>query len=581
MLAKKFRINTGLISEKDLLFLRKKQQMYSYAYRKLYKNFELIEHVWFKEYICREFNLNTIELRSVISEVKVRKAQFKSSISKKNKRIDELKSEIENLYKEKKVFDKKGSSQKSKEKITRSIFKVNKKKGILEHSLSNDIVFGTRELLQSISHLHNEKHQLEKDGNKAKELAEINIQIEEKTLEFKERRITSFYLLGEANQKGNRFFDFDFKNNCIIYKPYGGRKIKLNFGKYKSYSKTLSRLQELIDNKGVSITMHVSDSDFSLIYDDKKLSPYNLTDTSERDAGVKEIKLLELGKDDEKEAINAVYKRQHDLQRQMFLLDKRQNRTLSIDLNPDYIGCSVVEKLPNDQIKIIKAFYYDLSEANKRLEKSVTQEFRTHMNEKRKFSIHNLWKDLFNTLTYYKCESIAFENLDLDGKTLDNKEANRKTKNLWYREIAVNAINKYTTQLGITQIPVNPCYTSYIGNIMYDYIDPVNASIEIGRRALSQFEKGKFYPKFSIDTIADTMSKRNDINDNSLRDVLTLKGCTDWVKAYKFSTFAGLRYRSVINDVSYKYHTVKPIFHESLTKICFLQKNCLSLPKNS
>ena len=45
---------------------------------------------------------------------------------------------------------------------------------------------------------------------------------------------------------------------------------------------------------------------------------------------------------------------------------------------------------------------------------------------------------------------------------------------------------------------INPAYSSLIGNLKYDYVDEVNASIEISRRGIFQFVKGKFYPKLSV-----------------------------------------------------------------------------------
>ena len=57
------------------------------------------------------------------------------------------------------------------------------------------------------------------------------------------------FLMGEANQTGNRFFDFDLVNQTIIYKPVKGKKIEIIFSNYKSYYNELLKLQEYIDNK--------------------------------------------------------------------------------------------------------------------------------------------------------------------------------------------------------------------------------------------------------------------------------------------------------------------------------------------
>ena len=42
-------------------------------------------------------------------------------------------------------------------------------------------------------------------------------------------------------------------------------------------------------------------------------------------------------------------------------------------------------------------------------------------------------------------------------------------------------------------VEICPAYTSMIGNVCYDFVDPVNASLEIGRRGFYTSKKGKFY----------------------------------------------------------------------------------------
>ena len=68
-----------------------------------------------------------------------------------------------------------------------------------------------------------------------------------------------------------------------------------------------------------------------------------------------------------------------------------------------------------------------------------------------------------------------------------NKETNRKVKNLWNKGLILNIIRRRCNENGIEFVEVNPCYSSFIGNIKYKYIDAINASIEIGRRGCEQF----------------------------------------------------------------------------------------------
>ena len=81
---------------------------------------------------------------------------------------------------------------------------------------------------------------------------------------------------------------------------------------------------------------------------------------------------------------------------------------------------------------------------------------------------------------------------DLDGitdKKKGSKEANRKTKNIWNRELIEEQILKHCNLKGIELRKVQPSYSSFIGNIMYTHFDPINAAIELARRGLYKYIK--------------------------------------------------------------------------------------------
>ena len=52
---------------------------------------------------------------------------------------------------------------------------------------------------------------------------------------------------------------------------------------------------------------------------------------------------------------------------------------------------------------------------------------------------------------------------------------------------------------------INPAYSSFIGNIMYNYDDSINASLEIGRRGFEIFvlKNKKFYPELNLSSLKD------------------------------------------------------------------------------
>ena len=122
------------------------------------------------------------------------------------------------------------------------------------------------------------------------------------------------------------------------------------------------------------------------------------------------------------------------------------------------------------------------------------------------------------------------------------QKGNRKTKNIWHRELTTNLITKYCNILGIEKIEVNPCYSSFIGNIQHNYFDPLNAALEIARRGKSKYTKGAFYPSLER-TDFDTMYRLGlDVQNSTV---------TNWQEALKLFKNAGLRYRRELMQTSF------------------------------
>ena len=160
-----------------------------------------------------------------------------------------------------------------------------------------------------------------------------------------------------------------------------------------------------------------------------------------------------------------------------------------------------------------------------------------------------MWKKIFQIFKYYKCSYLHIEDLNFKSKSrdLEVREANRKVNNIWHRELSRNLIEKYCNREGILRHKndVNPVYTSLIGNLSYGYFDPVNASIEIGRRGMYCYTKGNFYPQLEADTIMNTMSR---INCVDLRDVSFIKDCKSWKEIGEAIKESGLRYRARMDE---------------------------------
>jgi len=255
-----------------------------------------------------------------------------------------------------------------------------------------------------------------------------------------------------------------------------------------------------------------------------------------------------------KEVRTKIAKRYFVEQSERKLEGKIRSRYLAVDLNPCYIGWSICDRV-NGDMKIIVKGCYDFVELSKRLNLAPDHPEQIYQNNKRKHEICNSIKDLFTKATYYRVAYFCIENLDFREKVVSefSREFNRKVRNIWHRGLTCNLIRKYCNCLGIQRIEVNPCYSSFIGNIQYSYFDPVSASVEICRRGMNKFVKGTFFPKVTKDNL-DTMSKL--IRNNQSRDVQDktellrkLKSLISWRDFFNLFKQTEIKYRRSLSDL--------------------------------
>jgi IS605 OrfB family transposase len=111
---------------------------------------------------------------------------------------------------------------------------------------------------------------------------------------------------------------------------------------------------------------------------------------------------------------------------------------------------------------------------------------------KRNFEIGNLYTKIFDLCTHYKVGTFCVENLTFkrDVTEENNREFNRLTKNVWNLGLQTRLARKHCIERGIIYREVNPTYTSVIGNLRYDYPDPICAAVEIGRKGSVMYDKG-------------------------------------------------------------------------------------------
>jgi hypothetical protein len=510
----------------DLTFVQQKQENYSFAFRKLYKRIDLINNSEFIKYLQSKFKMSRWEVDCLRIEVKTKYNQVDTQKDIATNRIISIENQLKVLN---------SDTKKSKNKLIRDKFKLKNKLNSLDKLLSKDIVFGGKVLLKQLSHLNNNKTLNER-------------QITETKSKWNKARLLPINLIGETF-RDNRHFDFDLTNDHLVYNPYKGKKINIIFRCDKKYQKRLNQIQSIIKQKVIPINIKLTTDHVYITYDNEKINGFGFKKTElykELNQVDKDHISTEI-KDNLKKQIKQKYCKEQNERRSD---NKIQNRYLGIDLNPNYIGYSIIDSI-NDKIKIIKSECFDLNQLNTKNKKSSSDPKTKKQNNKRKYEISLIYKYIFNQSVHFNVNFFINEDLNFKPTELkENKEFNRQTKFLWNRDFQKHLISKYCSENGIINHVVRPHYSSFIGNICYDYIDPVNASIEIARRGIYKFTpKNTGYPTIT-DTNVDTMTRL--ISDQT-GDVLLLKDCITWKDYFDVFNETKSKYRFYLSDLQRSY----------------------------
>jgi IS605 OrfB family transposase len=316
--------------------------------------------------------------------------------------------------------------------------------------------------------------------------------------DFDLKRLNPINIQGEMLQKGNRSFMLDIiENNQIIFKLNKDKHIELKLPNLRNnIKKELFKLQQLNKTKqgeqGYTYSIRL---DLKNIY----------------------ISFEEL-------------KNRQDIY--------NENRYLGIDLNPETIGVSILENenvIHTQEFSLKPIFYKILNE--KLSDNSIKMKY---FQNKLKFETFEISKYISNLSKQFNCKSVFIEDLNFKQK-LNIKISNRKNKNLWKRELFILNLTKRLNIEGIKIYSVNPAYSSFIGNLMYDYTDAVNASIEIARRGFEyRIKKNKngFYPVLLVKHQWKEMAAN----------------FTDWKNLFIEIKNLKLKYRVSLSDVKHSFN---------------------------
>ena len=267
--------------------------------------------------------------------------------------------------------------------------------------------------------------------------------------EFRLNKLRPLYSVGESSRKGNRKF-LIITENHIIFKPTREEHFLLEINPSKNYQNYLIQLSQLAEEKKIPIDFKLGFEYIYVSFDLNKLK-------SER-----------------------------------IISDKIKDRYFAIDMNPNYVGYTVIEWYDKKEYKIIDKGAISLKDLNNYDDSLKGKGFsseskeRKYVSNKRNYEISDIAHKLEKIANHYKCENFVMEDLSIPSK--DNgkgKRFNRLCNQQWCRNRFCNIIKKLCKLDKIKILEVIPNYSSFIGNLVYRkerLPDFVLASIEISRR---------------------------------------------------------------------------------------------------
>lgn len=331
--------------------------------------------------------------------------------------------------------------------------------------------------------------------------------------EYKSKRLNPLYVMGEATHyHSNRKFQINSNHISILFKPCKSIHMNLNLvGLKKNYKKILSKLykHQILDD--VPITYKLSKDHIYISFDETKVF--------------------------DKSHFNSI-----------------ENRVMALDLNPNYIGWSIVDWKSENEYKLVSSGVYNFKSLNdkeyafNKLKLPSTDQRRIHINNKRKHEVLEVSKKLVDIARHYLCELFAIEDLSISSNDKKKgKNYNRLCNNQWIRCGLTSNLNKRCNIYGIKFHKSPAQYSSTIGNILYrenETPDMVNSSIEIGRRT---FEFHRQYVKKTIsknkNVVFPNMKKFDEVISQSLEELGINENFNDWKSLHSHIKNSKLMYR--------------------------------------
>ena len=290
--------------------------------------------------------------------------------------------------------------------------------------------------------------------------------------EYKLKKLRPLNMVGAAHNKGNCKFQI-ISENEILFKPSRKEHFTLRLESIgRNYKKYLNLLIKAQNTNAIPITYKLSIDYIYISFESSEILEFKRT-------------------------------------------DKIADRIFAIDLNPNYVGYSVVDWKSSDEYKVISSGLFSIKELNDyeyNLHLSSDNLIKKKLTNKRKYEVAKIAHELCKLANHFRCSIFSIEDLNI--KSSDKclgKKFNRLCNNQWNRNVLTNTIHKLCDCYGIKYLEVAANYSSFTGNLAFrkeQLPDMCLSSIEIGRRGY------EFYHQYIE---KDSDKKKNIVFSQSLK----------------------------------------------------------------
>ena len=333
--------------------------------------------------------------------------------------------------------------------------------------------------------------------------------------EFQLKKLRPLQVIGIAYNKGNCKFQI-LSERQILFKPCKEKHFILNLENAgRNYQRKLKALILEQEKRGLPITYKLDLEYIYISFDETKIEKINIR-------------------------------------------SKLKNRVFAIDMNPNYIGWSVVDWKKENKYNLIKSGVIstkNLNDYENSLSVSLDSPEKKYIVNKRKYEIVQVGIELSKIANHFRCEVFGIEDLKIK---ISNREKGRKfnklINNQWNRNLLAHILEKNCKLYQINFQKVMADYSSFIGNLVYrneELPDMCLASIEISRRVY------EFYHQY---VVKDKENEKNIIFDKleNVKDRIT-KSLEEFDYSDTFESLSDLYYKLKKRKCNYRFSLEKAL----------------------